>query len=151
MLGEIKLQNCNSCDCEVTEAQGSLICNICSNHFHLNGHCLRLTNLSGADNKFTCYQCVDDDSLQTNIEIDRNELLERDNLENLVLNPHQREAFWHHDKILFNDNSQDLDKPPNPISNFYSSEEFNDLTQSERLSSDNLSFFHLNIGSINFL
>ena len=66
----------------------------------------------------------------------------------LFFKPYQREAFLHNDKILFNDDSQDLGMPPNPISNFYSSDEFTDLTRSKRLSSDNLSFLHLNIRSI---
>jgi len=73
----------------------------------------------------------------------KNDLLERNNLQNLDFKPYQREAVLHNDKIMFNDDSQDLGMPPNPISNFYSSDEFIDLTQSKRLSSDNLSFLHL--------
>ena len=159
MLDGDKLQNCNSCDCEITKSQRLLTCNICSNNYHNNRYCLRLSkyNMSGTDNKFTCYQCVDvclpynsidDDSFQANIAVSRSELFKRNILDNLVFNPYHHEVFSHNDKILLNENFQDIDIPLNPRSNFYSSQEFNNLIKTRHFNSDKLSFLHLNIRSV---
>ena len=146
--------SCNSCDCVITQSQRSLTCDICSNNYHNNRHCLRLDNynLSSTDNKFTCYQCfdsclpyssIDNDSLNADLEASQNELYERNRLDNLVFKP-----FSHGDNILFNGNSQDTDIPLNPRTNFYSSQEFNNLIQTRHSNSDKLSILHLNIRSV---
>ena len=145
MLEGNKMQSCNSCDCVITQSQRSLTCDICSNNYHNNRHCLRFdnNNLSGTDNKFTCYQCfdiclpynsIDNDSLKADLEASQNGLYERNRLDNLVFKP-----FLHSDNILFNGNSQDIDIPLNPRTNFYSSQEFNNLIQTRHSNSDKLS------------
>ena len=154
MLEGNKLLSCNSCDCVITQSQRSLTCDICSNNYHNNRHCLRLDNynLSGTDNKFACYQCfdsclpyssIDNDSLNADLEASQNELYERNRLDNLVFKP-----FSHSDNILFNGNSQDTDIPLNPRTNFYSSQEFNNLIQTRHSNSDKLSILHLNIRGV---
>ena len=152
MLDGNEMQSCNSCDCVITQSQRSLTCDICSNDYHNNRHCLRLDkyNLSGTDNKFTCYQCfdiclpynsVDNDTLKADLEMTKIEISERNRLNKFIFKP-----FSHSDEILFNGNSQDI--PLNPRTNFYSSQEFNDLIQTRHSNSDKLSILHLNIRSV---
>ena len=113
-------------------------------------------DLSVTDNKFTCYQCIDvsfpfhnidDDSLQANNETDRNELFERNVINNLAeFNPYREEVSMHRndrDTLDF----RDINIQSNSRSNFYSSQEFNNLVQA-RYFNDKLSFLRLNIRSI---
>ena len=105
-------QSCNSCDYEITKSQRSLTCNICLNHYHNNRHCLRLASydLSVTDYKFTCYQCIDVSfpfhnidvvSFQANNETDRNELFERNVINNLAeFNPYQEEVSMHNGREI---------------------------------------------------
>ena len=71
------------------------------------------------------------------MEMAKNELSEQNRLENLIF-----EWFSHSDKMLFNDNSQDIDFPLNPRTNFYSYQEFNDLVQSRHSNIDKLWILH---------
>ena len=155
---QLESQSCNSCDCEITKSQRSLTCNICSNHYHCNRHCLRLASddLLVTDNEFTCYQCVDtslpfhsvdDNSFRASIETSNSELLERNIINNLAeFNPYRQEVLLQNDRDM-------LDLPDENIqhtsgSNFYSSIEFNNLINAKHLNSGELSFLHLNIRSI---
>ena len=154
---QLESQSCNSCDYEITKSQRSLTSNICLNHYHNNRHCLRLAShdLSVTDNKFTCYQCIDVsfpfhnidvDSFQANNETHRNELFERNVINNLAeFNPYQEEVSMHNGRDTLD--FRDINFQSNSRSNFYSSQEFNNLVQA-RYFNDKLSFLHLNIRSI---
>ena len=89
------------------------------------------------------YSSIDNDFLIADLEASQNELYERNRLDNLVFKP-----FSHSDNILFNGNSQDTDIPLNPRTNFYSSQEFNNLIQTRHSNSDKLSILHLNIRGV---
>ena len=151
MINESK--SCNFCDCEIIQDQRSLVCNICNNHYHYNRHCLHLTNLSGTDKEFTCYQCVDaclpfnnlsDDSV---LETFGNgiSVLDRSRIDNIVFSPYHQdllEVHEHGDRHLLKENFHDNDIMPNSTS-FYSSLEFDSLVANRQLTENNLSFLHL--------
>ena len=156
MINESK--SCNFCDCEIIQDQRSLVCNICNNHYHYNRHCLRLTNLSGTDKEFTCYQCVDaclpfnnlsDDSV---LETFGNgiSVLDRSRIDNIVFSPYHQdllEVHEHGDRHLLKKNFHDNDIMLNSTS-FYSSLEFNSLVANRQQTGNKLSFLHLNIRSL---
>ena len=83
-------------------------------------------------------QTLTNDSLKADLETSKNELYERNRLDNLVFKP-----FSHSDNILFYGNSQDIDISLNPRTNSYSSQEFNNLIQTRHSNSDKLSILHL--------
>ena len=89
---------------------------------------------------------IDDDSFQAKNETDRNELFERNIINNLAeFNPYREEVSMHNDRdtLYF----RDINIQSNSRSNFYSSQEFNNLVLA-RYFNDKLSFLHLNIRSI---
>ena len=102
MINESK--SCNFCDCEKIQNQRSLACNICNNYYHYNRHCLRLTNLSGTDKEFTCYQCVNAclpfNNLSDNsfLETSGNgiSVLDRSRIANIVLSPYHQDLLEVH-------------------------------------------------------
>ena len=108
---QLESQSCNSCDFEITKSQRSLTCNICLNHYHNNRHCLRLAShdLSVTDNSIDVsfpFHNIDDDSFQANNETDRNELFERNVINNLTeFNPYREEVSMHNgrDTLDFGD------------------------------------------------
>ena len=150
MINESK--SCNFCDCEIIQDQRSLVCNICNNHYHYNRHCLRLTNLSGTDKEFTCYQYVNasllfnDLSNDSFLETSRNGIsgLNCSKIENVFSPRHQDllEVHTHVDRHLLKENFHDNDIMPNSTS-FYSSLEFDSLVANRQLTENNLSFLHL--------
>ena len=105
---------------------------------------------------FTCYQCVDlslpfhsinDDNFHASIEMFRNELFEPNIINNLAdFNPYRQEISLHNDRDM--PDFQDMNIQLNSNSNFYSSQEFNNLIQGRHCKNEKLLFLHLNIRSI---